>query len=485
MQTVLPMILRKLTLLMLLLSAAAAQAKPRQPFTPREDSIRNVWLERHFKMADRHPVIYDSRHPKIKELWRVEAHPAFDSILTPGKEAELLAEIERRWDSLGQDSLSSCDMLWALRPYIDFLRYEDPHYRIFPKFVYTSREYKSSKEFNRDVVAPPFDYICINDTVIVQKSLDTLLRCGDMITAINGRPVSYYLRYSYGDRYNTAATLMHQAHYADFAKAYSVEFIRDGKPCTAELAGCRTRDLANLRRAHSTDNNIRTYAAAGCGYIAIPSFFPDNSRLIRIIRKAVLDFRKRGITDVILDLRRNTGGNGGRFDELMSIFIDKPVVQYCKGQRVKVSDKTLGWYDFLTGDMKGRMADIPGSEYAAEFATRPQMYVGGMRYYVMMSIDTGSVAASFCNIMQYNGAGMLAGEPLRHNALKYGEITDGRSFFPVQLQEGAVSTVEIDEYTLAEDGILRPDIALPCIAAQYLSGRDAMLENMLEIIAKN
>ena len=33
--------------------------------------------------------------------------------------------------------------------------------------------------------------------------------------------------------------------------------------------------------------------------------------------------------------------------------------------------------------------------------------------------------------------------------------------------------------------ILKPDIPLPYIAADYLSGSDAMLDKLLEIIAKN
>ena len=458
-------------------------ARPKEPVSPHQDSLQKVWRQRSFKVPDRCVNIYDSRHPKIEKLWRVDTHPAFDSILTPEKEVELLAEVHRRWDSLGEDSLPTCDILWTLRPYIDFLRDEDPHYRVFPKYVYTNLDYKSSKDFARQVVAPPFDYLYINDTVIVQSSLDPQLQRGDMITAINGKPTGYYLKYSYGDRYNDAYTLMYQCHFSHLVPSYNIEFLRNGRQHQVTIASLKLNKLTDLSQAYATERNIRTLGK--CGYIAIPDFFPFNSRLIKIIHKAVLDFRKRGITDVILDLRLNRGGNGDRFDELMSIFIDKPVVKYCKGQRVKVSDATIGWYDFLTEDMKGRTVDLPSDEYAAEFTTNPKMYVDGMKYYVMMSRNTGSIAASFSNIMQYNNAGLLAGEPLLHNALKYGETVHGETFLPVQLQETAVSTVEIDEYTRTEDGILKPDIAIPYVAADYLSGKDAMLEKLIQIINEN
>ena len=458
---------------------ADAQLKNFQP----DDSLKSVWRQRSFQLPDRCVNIYDARHPKIEKLWRVDAHPAFDSMLTPEKEAELLGEIHRRWDSLGKDSLPTCDILWTLRPYIDFLRYEDPHYRIFPRYVYNDAEYKSPSAFARHVVVPPFDYLCINDTLIVQHSLDPQLRRGDRITAINGKPIDDYLKYSYGDRYNDAYMLMEQCHFSHLADAYDIEFMREGALRKATVAGRKSKDIIELSQAKATERNIRTYGR--CGYIAIPKFFPFNSRLIKLIHKAVLDFRKQGITEMILDLRLNGGGNGDRFDELMSIFIDKPVVKYCRGQRVKVSDATLGWYDFLTEDMRGCTVEIPSDKFVGEFATKPKMYVDGMKYYVMMSRNTGSIAASFCNIMQYNGAGKLVGEPLLHNALKYGETGEGRSFFPIQLVEDGVSTVEIDEYTNAVDGILRPDVEIPYVAADYLTGDDAMLDKLIEIISRD
>ena len=332
----------------------------------------------------------------------------------------------------------------------------------------------------RRSVAPPFDCLCINDTVIVQHSLDPKLQCGDMVTAINGVPVGRYLHYAYDDRYNSAYQLMNQCHFSHLTHSYDIEFLRGSMPHKVTIAGRNHKQMAELSRAYETERNIRVIGK--CGYIAVTEFYPVNSRLIRIIHKAILDFRRQGIVDVILDLRRNTGGYGDRFDELMSIFIDKPTVKYCKGQRVKVSDATSGWYDFITDEMKGRTVDVPAGYYAAEFATKPKMFVEGMKYYVMMSRNTGSIAASFCNIMQYNGAALLVGEPLLHNALKYGETVNGQAFLPIQLEETAVSTVEIDEYTRAEDGILKPDIYIPYVAADYLSGSDAMLDKLIQII---
>ena len=121
--------------------------------------------------------------------------------------------------------------------------------------------------------------------------------------------------------------------------------------------------------------------------------------------------------------------------------------------------------------MLGSVVEVPSQHMNKTIYLDQQLYIPGMQYYVLMDKDTSSIAASFCNILQYNGAVQLVGEPLRHNALKYGYLY--------------VSTVEFDEYTRAVDGVLMPDIAIPYVARDYLSGRDAMLDKLLEIIESN
>lgn len=54
----------------------------------------------------------------------------------------------------------------------------------------------------------------------------------------------------------------------------------------------------------------------------------------------------------------------------------------------------------------------------------------GMNGYVLMSEDTGSVAATFCDPMQYAPAVKLAGEPLLHNAFEHGDAPQAEGLFP-------------------------------------------------------
>lgn len=185
----------------------------------------------------------------------------------------------------------------------------------------------------------------------------------------------------------------------------------------------------------------------------------------------------------ILDLRGNPGGCGADFDRLLSVFTDKESIAYLRKQYLQVSDQTVNDSDFLTEESISRKIELPEDTYIQEIKLDAKYFIPDMQHYVLMDKDTGSIAASLCNILQYSGAAKLAGEPLSRNALKYGETVNAWLHLnPLML---SCSTVEYDEYTHAESGVLRPDIAIPYIAQEHLSGRDGMLEKLLDLLRRN
>lgn len=140
--------------------------------------------------------------------------------------------------------------------------------------------------------------------------------------------------------------------------------------------------------------------------------------------------------------------------------------------------------------LNGVVSEMSKEEYCSNIVLDKSKYMSGMKYYVLMDISTGSIAASFCNILQYNNAAVIVGEPLLHNALKYGEtVRSARKFpnneMPALFRESGISIVEYDEYTKAVDGVLVPDIHIPYVAKNYMTGKDAMLDKLLEIIRSN
>ncbi len=387
---------------------------------------------------------------------------------------------------LGSDTLLTADYFYVWKPYFDWLQNEDPHYRVVAALA-TGNEYRNSKKFNSSPGSRRlmFRTLNINDTIVVCNSFDPLFKKGDMILSINGVTMPEYMKYNYADRYAAPLQFMLYYYYSFAVDKFQVRLVREGKEMEFETTGLHPDDKELNRRLMDEEYNIQTFPEARCGYIQIKKFYPVNTRLIGIIRNAILDFKKNGCTNVVLDLRTNPGGNGHAFDKLLSIFIDRPVVPYIKSQKLKVSTQTLEDYKFITPDMIGTLVDIPDKYLVKEFKTDPKMYVGGMNYYVMVSRYTGSVAASFVNALQYNGAAALVGEPLMRNALKYGEAIRGGEILPALLVAQSISTTEIDEYTKAVDGVIMPDIPIHFIAKDYLTGKDAMLEKLLSIIPNN
>lgn len=451
------------------------------------DSLRSVLESRTIRANENGFLVFDVLTPRteIKDLFAFPAHPAFDSLLTPEKKAEIRRAIEARCDEIGKDSLLTADLFYVMRPYFDWLHHIDPHFRIWESMPIggTKRDFR---RINKSMKCPAFNVVVINDTVVINRSIDPLFMKGDMLLSVNGIPVSRMLPYAYEDRYNRLDLLMRYYYFSYPTSNYTIRLIRNGSAFTVNTSGEATdKAVFDLDISESMDNNIRRYKNARCGYIAIPKFFPNNDRLFKLLRSSIRQFKTDGCTSVILDLRKNQGGSGHNFDKILSIFIDKPTIPYLKNQRLKVSEETLQDYDFLTTDSLGKVVEIPRQYVTTRITLDPACYVGDMKYYVFGRKDTGSIAASFCNILQFNDAASLVGEPLLHNALKYGEEINGEALLPTLLIPTSISTVEFDEYTCAVDGVLMPDIVIPYVARDYLSGRDAMLDKLLEIIESN
>lgn len=471
-----------LSVLLLILSAAIAYGNaPSQDETKRiNDSLRQIREGRQVRI-DAKISILDVKTPATEVdrlLYLSRFHPATDSI-----PHAIRAQVAERTRRLAKDSLSSADLLWALRPFLFWLQDVDPHLRVTPQPRLASYTKTSRKQADA-LPLPGFHLLNINDTLVVERSVDPLFKAGDRIVSINGIPASEYLEYCYSDRSIYSFTLMSNYHFQLVRAAdYQVQLERAGQPVQVTTPGL---PLSKISLGLTKQQEFRTqiFPEAKAGYFAMTKFYPNNSLLINRLRKAILNAKKQGCTSFILDLRGNPGGNGGWFDELLSIFLDKPTIPYMKSQRLKVSGQTRSDYEFLTDSIPDySLIEMPEKEIIREVTLDPKKYISGMRYYVLMNKDTGSVAATFCNILQYNDGAKLVGEPLRRNALKYGEVIEAWLYL-TNLYLGSLSTMEFDEYTRAVDGVLMPDIAIPYVAADYLSGEDAMLKKLLARLSK-
>lgn len=469
-----------LALLLLLCSILPTEAQT-SGTQSRADSLRALQRSRFVPIANRTIAIYDVTTPRSEVgLFRLSEHPAYDSLMTPETKRELLAQIDRRCERVGKDTLLTSELFWVLKPYFEWLHKEDPHCIIEPAIPVVNE--KEIPDARRKKI-PAFDVLVVNDTVVVNQSLDPAFKPGDRIEAINGVPMTEYLDYTYRHRYDSPANIMRYYHFSYDVDKFDIALERNGRMLDISTAGeAMPHVFVKLAQQRDIALSVKTFPDAKCGYISIPQFYFNNNRVIKITHKAIRKFKAAGVTNIILDLRMNPGGNGHNFDQLLSVFIDKPVIHYQREAKIKASKRAAEVFDFITEDMYGTMVEMPDRELVREFPTNPKIYVAGMNYYVLMSRNTGSIAASFCNIMQYNDAAKLVGEPLLRNAMKYGETLPGYMWRPTVLAPASISIVEFDEYTRAVDGVLMPDIAIPYVAADYMDGGDGMLEKLLEIV---
>ncbi len=391
--------------------------------------------------------------------------------------SDLREQVKMRTQTFAKDSLSGSELFWALRPFLLWAHSIDPHFRAEPNPLFTDK-----KGVDR-IPVPGFLMLNIGDTLIVERSVDQQIQRGDKVLAINSVPAAEYLQYCYDDRHIYPFTLLSNYHYEIvLAQGFTISVERNGLRSEISTTGMPWMD-AYMALHKQQEFRSCIFTAAKTGYFAIGEFYPDNTLLINKLRKSILRAQKQGCNSFIIDLRGNPGGYGANFDRLLSLFIDKPSIPYLKRQYVQVSEQTMHDYDFLTEDSIGQKVELPDRYTVKNIKLDRKMHISEMRYYVLMDKDTSSVAASFCNIMQYNGAAELVGEPLLRNALKYGETMDLWLYLSPLLL--SCSTVEFDEYTNAVDGVLMPDIAISYVAQDYLTGRDTMLDNLLEIIKSN
>ncbi|WP_421921054.1 S41 family peptidase [Marinifilum sp.] len=385
---------------------------------------------------------------------------------------------ERKYDSLieavsitlPKDSVTETQKSLIRRKVLDIIMYEDPHLRFVPKLTTVS-----GKKLNfKSIKVLPCDFLCINDTLLVHKSYSPSINKGDRIICINGENSKDYLNSSYRDRYSPAI-LLQAPHHLKFSHSYNLLIERDGKRKVINVDGISlTKTIYNKAPFFE-----QVFSDFETGYFRI-SNFDFNKHLVTRLRRFLKKLERDNITNLIIDIRENKGGSGDRFDEIFSMLSNKKKLIYQSDAKIKISNDNYKEYNF-NKDMIGEVVSLPEKELVKEFALDSTKLIGEIDCFVLVSRDTGSVAASFANIMNYNNIGTLVGEPLSHNALKYGDVIIAKR----DNSRWVISTIEYVEHSNSQDGILYPDIYIPFKANEYLKGGDPVLEECLDLIKAN
>ncbi|WP_291860454.1 S41 family peptidase [Marinilabilia sp.] len=391
-------------------------------------------------------------------------HPySFDSL--GNREIDEL--IETIGESIPSHKLNDAEIVFQARKLMDFINNEDPHFRIIPVF----RKFPELKYKTASIMVPPFRGLCINDSLLVNSFYDEGLKRGDLIKSINDIPVKEYLRYYYRDRYVDVGNLVWYMNYQIYPE-YKIDFIRNNEEKSVTINGMRYPNYLVKEGRFCEGKIMPDYSL---GYFKIREF-ENNGYILKKFRKLTEEMSQSGYSDLIIDLRENPGGSGNDLNLFFSFFSDKDSLHYLEDAKARVSKITKD-YGFDESQY-GQVLSLPSENVFHSFALDSSLFVPNLKVYVLISRSTGSIAASFANICQYNEIATLVGEPLAFNALKYGEVASGEFLD----NPFAFSTIQYDEYTKAKDGIVRPDIPIPYIAREYMKGGDPVLEKLLEYL---
>ncbi len=431
-----------------------------------------------FAQEDNTYVLFRNPKISIKDSIKFETidkyHPYLFSSLSLQERDSLTRIIENRKKEYSTDSVSVTEFFRLWNPYIMRLHYEDPHHRVIPLLEITNKRFKESK-----LQVLPLKVLLINDTVVVAKSLDNNIFKGDRIISINNVSIENYIEYYYKDRYVPFFVLQQYYHF-NYTSEYSLEIERNKKRILIETKGISYTDASLL--LEKDDWECVIFDDYQTGYISLKRFYRNNSLLISKLSHFIKKIQKLGYRNIIIDIRENLGGNGDRFNHLISLFTSQDSIGYMKNQEIRVSKYVLKDYDFLKEDMLGEVISMPDKYINKVIPLSAKKYLGEMNYYVLVSRNTGSIAASFANILQYNNLAKLVGEPLQHNSLKYGETQPFA--WESKLNVEILSTMRFEEYTKSPDGQIYPDIEIPYIASEYMQGGDPILEKLIKYIQK-
>jgi C-terminal processing protease CtpA/Prc len=390
----------------------------------------------------------------------------FDSLGGKGYRA-LLDEVAKE---IPQRVSSNVDFVFHARRFFDQVTHEDPHFRIFP-----GRDSNNGYKFkSSNVPVPPFSGLLIGDTLVVNQSYCKTIRKGDRIVSINHIPVGEYARYSYRDRYTDMRMFVWLYHF-NFHTHYKMELERNGTVLNTVEKGIT---WANYGVEQGKFIDYRLMHEDRCGYFKIREF-TNNPYILKHFKRFVEQMKQAGYQRLVIDLRENPGGSGYMLDEFFAVFSDKDTLLYLNDAMALASPKTAD-YGFKPYQ-HGQLLSLSPNEVVKAIPLKRSSQSFSLNTYVLISRSTGSTAASFANICQYNGIATLVGEPLAHNALGYGEVEVGR----IAGNPYTYSLVRYNENTKANNGIVQPDVSIPYVAKDYMQGGDALLEKALAYICNS
>jgi len=352
----------------------------------------------------------------------------------------------------------------------------------------------------------PFDVDCRGGKVVIRKSFSPSRKigAGASVLSINGIPaeklVNQYISFLSprkeefrwilaGDLFSVYLYLIQ-----DFDSGFHIRFrdkggtgIRDVK-----LEGQTLQNINRMRKAGSPDMkmkfNFRYYEKEKAGMMAIDSF-SGSGNYYEFLRDSFRQLKEKKGETLIIDLRKNSGGDSRLGEALMGYLSVEPVdlvsktrikvsrqvknmfrERMKKADRSKLSPEALRYLDKIMKTGTGKILELFPRERGR---TQKSLRFGG-KIYLLTGIRTFSSAVLFAASFKDHGLGTVAGVETGAPASHFGEI------YSFTLPNSKLGVKASYKYFIRPNGNTGPNGVIPDIKVP----EDDALEMVLSRIRK-
>ncbi|HEX8194690.1 MAG TPA: S41 family peptidase [Pyrinomonadaceae bacterium] len=348
----------------------------------------------------------------------------------------------------------------------------------------------------------PIRTVYVDGKIVVEKSFASEnVEKGSVITAINGissreiiRRLSEYRSGVERERVENAVQWLWVGAAEVFGRPdeFAVSFAEGSK---IQVKGLNLPEFikrenaaraANRASATKNDSPLELKLLDnGIAYLNSTTFDYDLEKYKTLLKDVFTQIKSAGVKKLIIDVRSNGGGDSKLGDALIDMFNAKPYkhfsmkwkrsnqyVEYLKSKNLPVADiyqsKRPGEFVSTNSEIKK-----PGAN--------PLRFDG--QVYVLSSKHTFSSAQMFLAVIKDNKLAKVIGEETNEPACSYGEV------YAFSLPHSRLRTTASVKYWVPPTGCKNasgviPDLPVTRRVADYVNGRDAILETALSLIKK-
>ena len=349
-----------------------------------------------------------------------EVHP---NIYSVAGQVNLLSAINRASESI-TDSITVEGLYKIAAPVVALIG--DGHTNLF---------FPANSVFKADTKRiPVWMHTESNRTLMVDRSLDSIMPPGTKVLKINGKTanqlIDEFLPFVSGEteyfRLSRLDDLRPFIHMSMPADSYEIEYIAPGtsEVRTATFPALTPGEYMSRVPSPKNDNNPEepyTFRIDETENVGIMDFkrFEDQDKMEMFADSMFTTLRERGIHDLIIDIRENGGGASGVGDILLKYFTPRPFIQMEKALiRITPTTQRLMWY----GDMEpGIYYFVTTEDNFHKPLSRKEGFYDG-KVWLLTSNKTFSSAGSFAWAAQVFGASTLIGETAGGMNVSYGDV---------------------------------------------------------------